>query len=88
MPCSPGMKKCPTTCLHKRHVRGYNEERQRQETKAEEDSSGYATELASYLEQHPLLTFKDWLIHTKGWSGREEVPDVALLEGAAPVPAG
>lgn len=47
---------------HARQVWDYREERQRQEMVAEEVSLGYETEYQEYVNKHPLITFKDWLI--------------------------
>ncbi|EFQ84739.1 hypothetical protein HMPREF0063_10080 [Aeromicrobium marinum DSM 15272] len=73
MPCFPRMRMgtetdpgCKADCLHRRLVQEYKAERIRQEDAAVEASIGYATEYAEYVAEHPLITFKDWLIMTKG----------------------
>lgn len=38
-------------------------------------SYGYETERQEWLESNPLLTFHDYLKHTRGWSGRREPED-------------
>lgn len=72
MPCSPKMAKCRADCLHRAHVTAYVQERQRSELIAEARSNGYGAELAEYLESHPLPTFHQYLVLTRGWSGRRE----------------
>lgn len=62
MPCSPQMTKCKTSCLHRALVGDYRIARHNAEQQADEVSIGYATEYAEYVEDHPLITFKDWLI--------------------------
>lgn len=62
---------CHALCLHRRLVRGYQDERIRQEDAAREAASGYETEYREYLEDHPLITFKEWLVMHKT-SDREE----------------
>lgn len=64
MPCSPGMRACHAKCLHRERAQDYRRERARQLLVAESRTHGYATELAEWFEQRPLLTFKDWLIAT------------------------
>lgn len=61
--CHPRHRQC--SWHHANLVGGYVEERQRQALKAEAESLGYATELAEYLEAHPLITFKHWLIGSR-----------------------
>lgn len=46
---------------HAELVDSYTQERQRQYEAAVEASGGYDTEYARYVEQHPLVTFKQWL---------------------------
>jgi len=59
------MTKCKLDCLHRALVRSYKDERIRQEEAAEAASLGYDTEWAEYVAEHPLITFKDWLIGHK-----------------------
>lgn len=61
--CQPKHRQC--SWHHSQLVGGYLDERQRQTLKAEAESNGYATELATYLEAHPLITFKHWLIGSR-----------------------
>ncbi len=70
MPCAPRMAGCRADCLHRRMVLDYRLARTAEEAVAEEVSIGYATEYAEYVAEHPLITFKDWLI---GHRTREEV---------------
>lgn len=62
MPCSPGMRSCKASCLHRQSVLAYRLEREHQEQVADAESIGYATEREEWLERHPLITFRDWLI--------------------------
>lgn len=64
MPCATGMTRCRLGCQHRALVMDYRAERERQERAAERRSHGYATELAEYLQAHPLITFQDWLRFT------------------------
>lgn len=59
------MAGCPAVCGHRAIVTAYREERQRQEQAAEDASKGYAAEYADRVREHPLITFKQWLTHTK-----------------------
>ncbi|KQY58350.1 hypothetical protein ASD11_01395 [Aeromicrobium sp. Root495] len=59
------MTKCKADCLHRRRVRDYQEERIRQEDLARETANGWETEYREYLEEHPLITFHEWLKQTK-----------------------
>lgn len=52
---------CRATCLHRRLVQEYRDERDRQHEAAMEASIGYETEYQEYVAEHPLVTFKDWL---------------------------
>jgi hypothetical protein len=72
MPCAKGMARCRLGCLHRALVLDYRAERERQQHAAERHSRGYATELAEYLEAHPLLTFRDWLRWTSRAAERLE----------------
>lgn len=62
MSCSPRMQRCKALCEHRALVTDYNQERERQEQRAIEASNGYDTELRDWLELHPYVTFKEWLI--------------------------
>lgn len=67
MPC-PGRSSgpsCKSGCGHWAIVQAYTEERQRQEAIADEM---YDKERAMYLEEHPMITFKQWL----KWSRRND----------------
>ncbi len=66
MPCSPKMNQCKASCLHRRFVMGYREERLRQETDLIERNYGYATEIADEIRVRaengtPLIDFRTWL---------------------------
>lgn len=61
MPCSKGMRGCATDCAHRRFVRDYVAERERQVVAAEAQTHGYATEEREYFEEHDRVTFKSWL---------------------------
>lgn len=65
MPCSPGMTACKATCKHRDFVRGYQQERERQLSHAEETTLGYKTEFEEAVRDNPLITFKDWLKQTR-----------------------
>ena len=53
------MAGCAATCLHYQLVSDYRQERQRQETEADEDARGHAEELAARLPH--LINFRKWL---------------------------
>jgi hypothetical protein len=55
------MAGCLSTCGHKRLVQSYREARDAQEAQAELEGMGYATETASFHEEHPPVTFGWWL---------------------------
>lgn len=65
MPCSPGMAACHRLCGHRSKVRDYRAERSRQLEVAERVTANYATEYAEYVEAHPIVTFKQWLLQTR-----------------------
>lgn len=56
------MAGCKATCQHYRFVRDYRDERERQLSEAEEAGNGYEVETAEYLQAHPAIVFKTWLI--------------------------
>lgn len=56
---------CKASCLHRALVNDYQLARHNEEQAAETASIGYATEYAEYVAEHPLVTFKDWLIGHK-----------------------
>lgn len=58
MSCVKGAR-CKLGCLHAAFVQAYREERERQETIA---NDMYASERREWLESHPLPTFKQWLL--------------------------
>lgn len=60
--CTPKMKGCKTMCGHRLIVDTYRQERERQESVAEEVTLGYAREYGEYVRDNPLLTFKNYLI--------------------------
>lgn len=72
MPCSPGMKACAASCMHRSRVMDYRAERARQQDKLYQQANGYATEIADLERQArenspwrtPYLTFKQHLIQT------------------------
>lgn len=53
---------CKLDCLHRALVNDYRINRHNEEQAAEAASIGYATEYAEYVAEHPLTTFKEWLI--------------------------
>lgn len=57
-PCQPH----PCSVEHADVVRGYREFAALWELAAEQATSGYAAELAHYLEEHPRPSFKDYLM--------------------------
>lgn len=66
MPCKPRMVGCRFDCGHRALVDAYRSERIRQEDEAEAVSNGWATEYAEYVAEHPLITFKEWLLMNRG----------------------
>jgi hypothetical protein len=46
---------------HAELVVDYQRERARQVEAAIEASAGYDTEYRQYVDDHPLITFKDWI---------------------------
>lgn len=65
MPCSPQMSKCKASCLHRALVGDYVLTRHAQQEAANAAGYGHETEYQEYLESHPLITFKEWLIGSK-----------------------
>jgi hypothetical protein len=65
MPCTPRMTGCKAACLHRAKVQAYREERIRQEDEARELANGWDTEEQEYLADHPLITYKEYLIFNK-----------------------
>jgi hypothetical protein len=63
--CTPKMQACEVTCGHYQFVTGYRQEVERHTIAAENASLGYAAELADYVRDHPVPTFKQWLIQSK-----------------------
>lgn len=43
-------------------VDDYRDERRRQLEEADRVANGYAVEFAEYVRDHPLVTFKQWLL--------------------------
>jgi hypothetical protein len=82
MSCSVRMARCPVGCRHRQFVMDYRQERQRREQTAVESSNGYATELADYLDQEPLPTFKGWLVASRRPVGDREMSVAAVSSGA------
>ena len=79
MPCSPGMRKCRATCLHRTLVEEYRSARDAVDELRESDAPAYgaagaansgaaAHQLsdAEFRELYHAPTFKDWLIATAG----------------------
>ena len=66
MSCARRLR-CPSgpLCGHRAIVEAYRQERQRQEALADDQSLGYATELAEWVRDHPLITFHQWLKGTR-----------------------
>lgn len=56
------MAGCKASCLHRALVNDYRLARLNEEQQAEEASIGYATEYAEYVADHPLITFRAWLV--------------------------
>lgn len=57
-------------------VREYRDERIRQEDLAWESCNGWRTEYEEFVEDNPLVTFKQWL----KWRKSEEDPDLSERE--------
>lgn len=66
MPCSPGMRRCGPSCLHRLMVEDYRAARERDEAKRDEETIGYPTENANYAREHDMVTFKRWLTSIAG----------------------
>lgn len=66
MPCAEGMRRCRRDCLHRRLVLNYRDARDAYERWVEEVSIGYETEAAQVRQEHPGITFKDWLLGHAG----------------------
>lgn len=55
------MQGCRRTCGHRQLVESYREARDAQAMKAENESLGYDTELASFYDENGKVTFRWWL---------------------------
>jgi hypothetical protein len=55
------MRACHARCLHRRFVRDYHEERERQETEIENQTE-------RERDEFDLITFKQWLVGHKAAS--------------------
>lgn len=69
MPCTPRMRACRGSCLHRQVVEDYRAARQAWWEAAEAATALYPAELEEYCRQHPAPNFRDWLI---GQSARTE----------------
>ena len=79
VPCSPKHKSCSPA--HAELVRGYREERQRQEAELEDITNGYDGELERWRENGgKLITFKEWLIGHKDRNREVEENEQAFDE--------
>lgn len=58
--CVPSHVQC--SWHHVEQVLTYRDERERQERLCEEESMGYETEMEQWKKDHPMITFKQWLI--------------------------
>jgi hypothetical protein len=75
MPCTKGMVArrgdapgCHRACRHRSFVTEYQAARENDVQQAEAATNGWATEYEEYVREHPLITFKAWLVQMKGWS--------------------
>ena len=68
MSCTKGMAACHRACRHRSFVTEYQAAREADEQRAEAATYGYATEYQEYVRDHPLVTFKTWLVQMQGWS--------------------
>lgn len=50
---------------HQQLMSGYYAAREAEEREAEAQSLGYATELSEWWQDHPRITFKEWLINQR-----------------------
>ncbi|AET09799.1 hypothetical protein [Gordonia phage GTE5] len=65
--CTPDHVQC--SIHHARLVDEYRQERYRQEIEREEDGcSDYPEEMRKWAEEHDMITFKKWLIGSRGAS--------------------
>lgn len=60
-PCRPH----PCSVEHADRVLGFRELAQAWEQQAERVTSGYAADLAWYVQSNPRPQFRDWLTHTR-----------------------
>lgn len=90
MPCSPGMKACAATCMHRARVMDYRAERQRQQDVLYQKANGYDTEIADLERQArenspwrtPYITFQQHLIQTAIPPEAREMPTPRIDDGA------
>lgn len=61
MPCSKGMVKCKSSCLHRDMVQGYRCARASAEAERERVCMGYQTEEREYDEKIPRTIFRRWI---------------------------
>lgn len=61
----PGVKNCRRTCPHRQSVLAYREAREAQSARAEIEGVGYATETATFYQEHGRITFGWWLQQNK-----------------------
>jgi hypothetical protein len=62
------MTSCYRACRHRSFVTEYRAAREHDVQQAEAETYGYVTEYSEYVRDHPLVTFKAWLVQMKGWS--------------------
>ena len=90
MPCTTGMAKCKTGCLHRALVTDYYRERDAQAVRVEAVTKGYDAETAEhYGTREERWTFKRWLVtHRRGvdflrsWASWEAAPAAPAFVGA------
>lgn len=64
MPCSPGMRKCASKCLHWQNVDAYRAARAQWE-EARENEPHTQMEDDEYAATYPPPTFKRWLLEQR-----------------------
>jgi len=68
MPCTKGMTSCYRACRHRSFVAEYRAAREHDVQQAEAVTNGWAAEYEEYIREHPMITFKAWLVQMTGWS--------------------
>lgn len=85
MPCSPGMKLCKRTCLHRKWVDEYNYEYQMWEIRR----GDAILHDENWVQENPPPLLRDWMKHREAKSYRSAYPpdgygtdeDVAYTDG-------